>query len=355
MSLDSPGDVGREALTDDQLMAELVSGHPEALQALHRRHAPLVFHIVCRSLDACAAEEITQDVFLRVWQKAAAFDPARGSFRAWILQIAHRRVLNELRERGRRPRFDADSEASLVDLAAHDSGPEEQVWAEYRKATIQRALSALPEAQRQALSLAFFQDLSHEQVASFLEVPLGTAKGRIRLALGKLNSPLAALVAALVAALGLSAYGWNQHRAALGRDERALAMLTGSRMAALRLAPPAALGEPEQGAHANYRAEPGGTLVVVTLANLPAPPAGSVYRLWRRAGGAWQPLAEPAPDSQGRQRLLLEAPVQPWPEALWLTLEPRGAAGQAPAGPPVLVWPAPQVLSGNSSRPPFQR
>ena len=338
MSLEGPGNIGSEPLTDDQLMAELVSGHPEALQVLHRRHAPLVFHSVCRRLDASAAEEITQDVFLRVWQKAASFDPARGSLRAWILQIAHRRVQNELRERGRRPRLDAGSEASLVDLAAHDSGPEEQAWAEYRRAAIQRALGALPEAQRQALSLAFFQDLSHEQVARFLEVPLGTAKGRIRLALEKLNSPLAALVAGLVAALGLSAYGWNQHRAALGRDERALAMLTGSRMAALRLTPPAAQGAPELGPHATYRAEPGGTLVVFTLANLPAPPAGTVYRLWRLAGGAWQALAEPAPDPQGRQRLLLEAPSQPWPEALRLTLEPRGGAGAAPAGQLVLAW-----------------
>jgi len=343
MRVADPGsDARREALTDEELMAELAAGRQEALQELHRRHAPLVFHIACRSLDTAAAEEITQDVFLAVWQKAAGFDPAKGGFRAWVLQIARRRVINELRERGRRPRQDRQSEASLADLEAMDSGPEEQAWAQYRKAAVQRALAALPAEQRRALSLAFFHELSHEQVASLLAVPLGTAKGRIRLALEKLNLPLAALVATLAAALGLSGFGWQRHRA-LGRDERALAMLTGSRMESLRLVPPKPQGEVERGPHATYRAERGGAMVVFTLSNLPAAPAGTTYRLWRQSGSAWQALADPRPDAGGRGRYLLEAPSQPWPEALRLTLEPQGAAGPAPAGTLALAWPpAPQ-------------
>jgi RNA polymerase sigma-70 factor (ECF subfamily) len=321
-------------------MAALRSGRQEALQALHRRHAPQVFRLACRRLGASAAEEVTQDVFLRVWQKAPEFDPARGSFRSWILQIARRRIINELRERGRRPRLDGGSEAALVDLAAHDGGPEEQAWAQFRKAAVRRALAALPKEQRQALSLAFFEELSHEQVASFLAVPLGTAKGRIRLGLEKLNSPLAALVALALAALGITGYGWTRRRSALGQDERALAMLTGSRMEALRLAPPGAQDRIEQGPHATYRAERGGTLVVFTLANLPEPAAGSTYRLWRLSAGTWQALGEPRPDAQGRARLLIEAPAQAWPEALRLTRENRGPAGAAPAGALVLAWDA---------------
>jgi RNA polymerase sigma-70 factor (ECF subfamily) len=320
-------------------MAELIAGQQEALQALHRRLAPLVFHIACRSLDAAAAEEITQDVFLRVWQKAASFDPAKGSFRSWILQIAHRRVINELRERGRRPRLDGASAASLLEVSAHDAGAEEQLWAEYRRSAIRRAVSALPQEQGQALRLAFFQDLTHEQVASFLEVPLGTVKGRIRLALDKLMTPLAGLVALLLAGIGLSTYGWHQHRSARLQDERALAMLTGSRMQALRLVPPAARGAVEQGPHANYRAEPGGATVVFTLSNVPLAPAGGTYRLWRLGAGAWKLLGEPVPDPQGRGRLLIEVPDRVWPEALTLTLEPRGPAGPAPAGTLVLAWP----------------
>ena len=336
MGVQDPGIDGRhDAPTDEELMAELASGRQEALQALHQRCAPLVFHIACRSLDPAAAEEITQDVFLRVWQKARSFDPGKGSFRAWMLQIAHRRVLNELRERGRRPRIDGASETALVDLTAHDGGPEAQAWAEYRRSAIRRALAALPQEQGQALRLAFFQELTHEEVASFLEVPLGTVKGRIRLALEKLNTPLAALVALLLAGVGFTAY---QNRSALRQDERALAMLTGSHMESMRLEPAAAQGDVEQGAHATYRAERGGATVVFTLANLPAPPAGSTYRLWRQSGGAWKLLAEPAPDAQGHARLLLELPDKAWPDALRLTREPRGPAGTAPAGVQVLAW-----------------
>jgi len=340
MKVENPGSAARqEAATDEQLMAELVSGEQEALQALHRRLAPLVFHIACRSLDAAAAEEITQDVFLRVWQKAASFDPARGGFRSWILQIAHHRVINELRERGRRPRVDGASATSLLEVSAHDAGAEEQLWTEYRKSVIRRAVSALPREQGQALRLAFFQDLTHEQVASFLEVPLGTVKGRIRLAMEKLMTPLAGLVALLLAGIGVSTYSWHQHRSARLQDERALAMLTGSRMEALRLVPPGARGGIEQGPHANYRAERGGTTVVFTLSNVPPAPGGGTYRLWRRGAGTWQLLGAPVPDRQGRGRLLFEAPDQVWPEALELTLEPRGPAGPAPAGAPVLAWP----------------
>jgi hypothetical protein len=94
----------------------------------------------------------------------------------------------------------------------------------------------------------------------------------------------------------------------------------------------------ELGPHANYRAERGGGIVVVTLSHLPAAPAGHRYRLWRLAAGRWQALAEPVPDAQGRGRILLEAPAQPWPEGLRLTLE-TGPAGSLPGSVVVLVWP----------------
>ena len=331
---------GQEPTTEEQLMAQLAAGRQEALRLLHGRLAPMVYHLARRHLDPPAAEEVTQDVFLRIWQKAARFDPAAGTCRAWVMQIARRRVLHELRERSRRPRFDRGSEAALTGLAAHEGGPHEQLWAEFRRTTVRRAIAALPREQGRALRLAFFQELSHEEVARFLALPLGTAKGRIRLALAKLNAPLAGLVAALIATLGLGGWSLARHRARLGRDDRALGMLTGSHMEALRLEPLVPAGPVEAGPHATYRAERGGTVVVLTLSHVPVAPAGRSYRLWRRQGGTWQMLAEPVPDAQGRARMVLEAPAQPWPEALRLTLEDRSPAhGPGPAGAPVLAWP----------------
>src|SRR5438105_5079446 len=105
-------------------MGELASGHQEALAALYRRYAPLIFSLARQSLDAGAAEEIVQDVFLAVWRKAATFDPAKGTFRAWVLEVAHFRIINELRRRGRRPqRADDPTERHLAGLEDPDPEP----------------------------------------------------------------------------------------------------------------------------------------------------------------------------------------------------------------------------------------
>ncbi len=88
---------------DDECMFQLAARNQEALRPLFRRYAPLVYHLASQSLEAGSAEDIVQDVFLTVWRKAAAFEPGRGSFRSWLLQITHFRILNELRRRSRRP------------------------------------------------------------------------------------------------------------------------------------------------------------------------------------------------------------------------------------------------------------
>src|SRR3954465_2319851 len=92
-----------DGLSDVELMRRLVAGSDDALEPLHRRYVGLIFGIAARRLDTAAAEDITQDVFLAVWSKANSYDPGRGPVRPWIAQIAHLRVLNELRRRGRRP------------------------------------------------------------------------------------------------------------------------------------------------------------------------------------------------------------------------------------------------------------
>ena len=323
------------ALSDAQLAAQVAGGSAEALQTLHHRYAPLIFHVACKTLDRAAAEEITQDAFTALWTRASTFDPARGTLKAWLLQIAHHRIVNELRTRSRRPRAEGGPER-VDELLAHDAAPDEAVWREYQRSAIREAVKALPSAQRQALSLAYFQELSHEEVARSLQVPLGTAKTRIRAGLKALSGRLSALVAVmLLVALGGSAFYFRRRA---GREDRALAMLTSSHAQTLRLLPPGYTGDPEQAPHLAYRAEPGVPLAVLTLARFAPAPSGRHYELWVLHGGVWADLGAIAPDASGRARTILEGPrLAAWPEELRLTVEADGSKASAP-GAAVAAW-----------------
>src|SRR5882724_531991 len=103
-----------EDCSDEELMGQLAAGAQEALRPLDSRYARLIFHLAARTLDRSAAEEIVQDVFLAVWYRASMFDPARGSFQPWVLQIAHFRIINELHRRSRQPQPEPDPEGLLA-------------------------------------------------------------------------------------------------------------------------------------------------------------------------------------------------------------------------------------------------
>lgn len=162
--------------SDEALVARLAGGDEAALRALHQRWAALVFAVAARFVDAAAAEEVVQDVFVTLWKKHEQFDAKRGSFKGWIVQIARRRALNELRRRKGQGQQDEQALAQLRDDAVE---PDEAQWLAHRRAVIRAAVDALPEAQRQALSLAFFDELTHEQIARVLHTPVGTTKTRI--------------------------------------------------------------------------------------------------------------------------------------------------------------------------------
>jgi RNA polymerase sigma-70 factor, ECF subfamily len=178
-------------VTDEKLMRLLAAGRPEALGSLHRRYASLIFRLARASLERAAAEDVVQDVFVVVWRKAAVFTPDRGTFRHWVVQIARHRILNELRSRRRRARVVSDPDDPHLELLL-DGGlePYEQVWRASVQSAVRSALGQLPESQREAVNLAFLEDLTHPQVAVQLNVPLGTAKTRIRAGLRKLRGAL---------------------------------------------------------------------------------------------------------------------------------------------------------------------
>src|SRR5262249_48307668 len=162
--------------------------------------------------------------------------------------------------RSRKPEANDDGDDSAMrevpDLA---SQPDQTVWEEYRRSLIQKAIRSLAPPQRQALSLAFFEDLTHEQVANALKVPLGTTKTRIRAGIQQLRIALAAMAAVLLAVVTtLFGVRYASEREREARTESALRMVTASDTQALRLG---ATPNAPAAAHANYRTRPGASNV----------------------------------------------------------------------------------------------
>jgi RNA polymerase sigma-70 factor (ECF subfamily) len=324
--------------SDAELMRDVASGSEEALVLLHHRYARAILGLAVQTLDRATAEDIVQDVFLVVWRNAARFDPERGTVRAWVLQIAHFRMLNELRRRSRQPPIEPDVDGHLLAaLPAHEPDPAHAVAAEHRRATLRAAMNDLPAAQREALDMAFFDDLTHAEIAAELNLPLGTTKTRIRAGLEKLRGKLGPQWAALVALGVLVALGirYQTEHTALERYDRALSMVTASDSVNVRLAP--APGMPAE-AHARYRGRPGATIAVITFSKFPPSPAGETYQVWARHGSTWISLGVVEPDASGSARLIAEndALTAP-PEALEVTLE-RGAGSAAPSDRVVASW-----------------
>jgi RNA polymerase sigma-70 factor (ECF subfamily) len=326
-------------VSDEALMSDLASGHQDAIGLLYARYAPTILGMAAQALDRPTAEDIVQDVFLSVWKSASTYDPKRGPVRPWLLQIAHYRIANELRRKSRRPKIQADPEGEkLASIPEPGPGQSEEVWNAYRHSALRRALEELPPPQRQALGLAFFEQLSHDEIASALKLPLGTAKSRIRAGLRSLRLRLAPLVAALagIAILGVFALRFLSGRTELARDERALTMLTSSDSEALRMTAP---GDPQSRIHGVYRHRPGAPIAVVTLSNFPPAPAGRVYRAWALRGAAWVPLGDALPDASGHARQIAEHPaLASRPDRLEVTLEPE-TGGTTPSGPILIAWP----------------
>jgi RNA polymerase sigma-70 factor (ECF subfamily) len=318
--------------SDEDLMGYLVAGWQEALVPLHSRYSSLVFNLAAQTVDRATAEEIVQDVFLTVWRKAATFDPSRGSFRTWVLRIAHSRVLNELRRRGRQVGVEPDPEGlRLGNLPTADPGPVEAAWQAHRRAIVRAAVDALPPPQQQALRLAFLENLTYEQVADFLDLPLGTAKTRIRAGLQTLRGRLAPLFAAglvVVAVIAVVDFR-NQSR----RSREALRLVTSSDAVSRRMVAPTGTST-EKDIHGTYRGRPGIPWAVVTFSHFPPPPSGHTYQAWGEFNGRWFLLGTLQPRGDGSDLLIAEgAHLKSPPTALKATIEPGGK--------PVIVWPRP--------------
>jgi RNA polymerase sigma-70 factor (ECF subfamily) len=165
----------------------MAAGSQDALAQLYDRYSGLAYGIALRVLgDPGRAEDAVQEAFLN---GAAAVDPARGSLRTWLLTAVRNRSIDYLRGRGAHERREQDLEPVATAVGAF-SDPWHEVSLKLERDAVREALTSLPPEQRQAVELAYFGGYSQTEIADLTRVPLGTVKGRMRLALEKLSSYL---------------------------------------------------------------------------------------------------------------------------------------------------------------------
>lgn len=179
------------ALSDEQLLALVGFHHEAALSMIYTRYARKVYVIAARITgDPHTAEEVVQDVFLKIWQTAASFKPDDGRFVAWLNGIVRHRSIDATRSgqvRARQREQQALPETWPVDDTLL---PDQALERREIHETVRHALDQLPSPQREAIELAYYRDLTRGEIAAYLGQPLGTIKTRLRLGLDKLRNLL---------------------------------------------------------------------------------------------------------------------------------------------------------------------
>ena len=173
-------------------MSRVAQGDGDAFARLFDQHAPVVLGLLYRILGSRGeAEEVLQEVYLQVWTQSARYDEGRSSPRGWILMLARSRALDRLRRRDASRR--REEEAGAEALAATRPVGTERLEARERRDRVSSALDLLSPEQRRCIELAFFEGLTHTQIAERLEAPLGTVKSRILLGMNKLRQALSTM------------------------------------------------------------------------------------------------------------------------------------------------------------------
>ena len=184
--------VDYESLDDHQLIHRVSQVDKDALEALYVRYQTPVYSLAMFMLKQPAlAEEATQDIFLNIWLKAASFNAERGQPKAWIMSVAHHKIVDVIRSRRRTiVNTDPGDYETLDLLPASGASTEAQVEQTLEQERIMRALATIPEPQRDVIMLAYFEGYSQSKMAEKLSQPLGTVKTRVRLAMQKLRAVL---------------------------------------------------------------------------------------------------------------------------------------------------------------------
>ena len=185
---------------DETLMEQIAQGDTEAFEELYDRYVRGCFGLAMKIVrEPTTAEEVVQDVFMKLWSRPGTFSPERGRFSGWLLTLVHNRSVDKLRRlkagaAGPVLPLDGamDADLSLADVLADTAAtPYDRAWTEEQGRIVREAIQSLPHPQREAIVLAYFGGLTQKEIAERLEEPLGTVKTRTRAALQQLRRALA--------------------------------------------------------------------------------------------------------------------------------------------------------------------
>ncbi len=173
-----------KAAIDAAAVARVAGGDAVALQELYDRYGKVIYSFAYRlTHDATLSEECVQDVFVALWRRAADFDPTRAKLTTWLFVVARNRAIELGRQKSRRPELRDDLEP-----VGSSPDPAHLVTVADESQRVAEAMAELPEDQLAVLRLSYFDGLSHSEIAEVIGIPLGTVKGRMRLALERLRS-----------------------------------------------------------------------------------------------------------------------------------------------------------------------
>ena len=176
--------VPAEQATDSELLVRVAARDREAFDVLYHRYIRSVFGLALQRLrDRDRAEDAVQEMFAAVWRSAGSYRPERGPAAPWLYAIARNAVVDRLRSRSELP-------VEPPDVTSDEPGPAERAESSFVSWRVHRALETLPEREREVVELAYWSGLSQSEVASFLDIPLGTVKTRTRSALAHLADVL---------------------------------------------------------------------------------------------------------------------------------------------------------------------
>ncbi|HMO56494.1 MAG TPA: sigma-70 family RNA polymerase sigma factor [Roseiflexaceae bacterium] len=178
---------------DNQLLAQMTMRDSRALELLYDRYATIVYATALRMLGSVElAEEIVQEAFWRVWQRCGTFNAERGHVASWLFGIAHNLCIDELRRQRVRPSVSRGVavELEMLDMPDPDADVAGMAMQRERQRLVGMALQQIPAEQREVLELAYFGGLSQSEIATQLQIPLGTIKTRIRSGLQRLRDLL---------------------------------------------------------------------------------------------------------------------------------------------------------------------